>query len=97
MEHFPSSEYTFKSSDLTCHTLQQVIPYISDNPVEAATTAVTADPTFYDGESGSDSFSLSFNADCQSKEDLAGSYSYTTISATPPVFQPSGRDNSVGV
>ncbi|XP_019712153.1 serine/threonine-protein kinase 11-interacting protein isoform X2 [Hippocampus comes] len=95
-QSFPCSSTPIQRPSRAGNKDIKVIPCISDNPVEAATTAVTADPAFYDGENGSDSFSLSFNADCRSKEDLAGSYSYTTISATPPVFQPSGRANSVG-
>ncbi|KAM7375280.1 hypothetical protein PAMA_014398 [Pampus argenteus] len=72
---------------------------ISSSPIlEAATT--TEDPTFHtakgssffirDGQS--DTCSLSYNTECQSKEDLVGSYHYTSHSK-PPELQslPGGR------
>ncbi|KAM9836279.1 serine/threonine-protein kinase 11-interacting protein isoform 2-T2 [Aulostomus maculatus] len=71
---------------------------VSSSPIpEAATT--TEDPTFFTaqgssffiGEGPGDTSSLSYNTDGQSKEDLAGSYRYTAISATPPEAQPTGR------
>ncbi|XP_070786725.1 serine/threonine-protein kinase 11-interacting protein [Enoplosus armatus] len=73
---------------------------ISSSPIlEAATT--TEDPTFitaqgssfFIGEGQGDTSSLSYNTECQSKEDLAGSYHYTPTGATPPEVQaqPAGR------
>lgn len=73
---------------------------ISSSPIpEAAVT--TEDPTFvtaqgssfFIGEGQSDTCSLSYNTECQSKEDLAGSYRYTALDATPPGIQsqPTGR------
>eukprot|EP00064_Thunnus_orientalis_P008383 superscaffoldBa00000993_g8406 len=73
---------------------------ISSSPIpEAAVT--TEDPTFvtaqgssfFIGEGQSDTCSLSYNTECQSKEDLAGSYRYTALDATPPGVQsqPTGR------
>ncbi|KAM9334363.1 serine/threonine-protein kinase 11-interacting protein [Symphorus nematophorus] len=72
---------------------------ISSSPIlQAATT--TEDPTFvtaqgssfFIGDGQGDTSSLSYNTDCQSKEDLAGSYHYTA-GATPPEVQaqPAGR------
>ncbi|XP_070711928.1 serine/threonine-protein kinase 11-interacting protein isoform X3 [Pempheris klunzingeri] len=67
---------------------------ISSSPnLETATT--TEDPTFLTAQ-GSSFFigdgqgvttSLSYNTDCQSREDLAGSYKYTATGATPPEVQ----------
>ncbi|XP_076579725.1 serine/threonine-protein kinase 11-interacting protein isoform X1 [Chaetodon auriga] len=73
---------------------------ISSSPIlETATT--TGDPTFVTAQGSSfftrggqaDTSSLSYSTDCQSKEDLAGSYHYTTTGATPPEVQaqPAGR------
>ncbi|KAK2857023.1 hypothetical protein Q5P01_005758 [Channa striata] len=73
---------------------------ISSSPIpEAAIT--TEDPTFvtaqgssfFIGDHPGDTCSLSDNTDCQSKEDLAGSYHYTAAGVTPPDFQiqPVGR------
>ncbi|KAM9828882.1 serine/threonine-protein kinase 11-interacting protein isoform 1-T1 [Syngnathus typhle] len=53
--------------------------------------------SFSIGDGGLDSFSLSYNAECQSEEDLAGSYSYNAVGSTPPAMQPSGMANSTGV
>ncbi|XP_041822149.1 serine/threonine-protein kinase 11-interacting protein isoform X2 [Chelmon rostratus] len=73
---------------------------ISSSPIlETATT--TEDPTFVTAQGSSffttggqaDTSSLSYNTDSQSKEDLAGSYHYTTTGAIPPEVQaqPAGR------
>ncbi|XP_022617624.1 serine/threonine-protein kinase 11-interacting protein isoform X1 [Seriola dumerili] len=73
---------------------------ISSSPIlETATT--TEEPTFVTAQGSSffirdapsDTYSLSYNTECQSKEDLAGSYHYTTTGATPPEVQaqPAGR------
>ncbi|KAI3366106.1 hypothetical protein L3Q82_009934, partial [Scortum barcoo] len=76
---------------------------ISSSPIlEAAIT--TGDPTFVTAQGSSffirdgqgDTSSLSYNTDCQSKEDLAGiwlGYHYTATGATPPEVQaqPVGR------
>lgn len=73
---------------------------ISSSPIlEAATT--TEDPAFFTaqgssffiGDAQGDSSSLSYNTECRSKEDLAGSYRYTATGATPPEVQapPAGR------
>ncbi|KAM4560256.1 serine/threonine-protein kinase 11-interacting protein [Odontesthes bonariensis] len=61
--------------------------------------ATTTDPIFVTAQGSSfligdgldDTSSLSYNQGCQSKEDLAGSYHYTTAGATPPEAQPTGR------
>ncbi|KAM3585336.1 uncharacterized protein V6R79_014870 [Siganus canaliculatus] len=63
---------------------------VSGSPVEP--TATTEDPSFvtaqgssfFIGDGPGDTSSLSYNTDCQSKEDLAGSYHYSTLDATPP-------------
>ncbi|XP_077451200.1 serine/threonine-protein kinase 11-interacting protein [Stigmatopora argus] len=75
---------------------KKMIPAIGSSPDEAATTLPTedintSDISLYIG--GTNSFSLSYNADSQSKDDLAGSYSYTS---TPPIIQPFGSTNSTG-
>ncbi|XP_039997864.1 serine/threonine-protein kinase 11-interacting protein isoform X2 [Xiphias gladius] len=73
---------------------------ISSSPIlETATT--TGDPTFvtaqgssfFTGDGPGDNYSISYNTECQSKEDLAGSYHYTATGATPPEVQaqPTGR------
>ncbi|XP_033472184.1 serine/threonine-protein kinase 11-interacting protein isoform X1 [Epinephelus lanceolatus] len=74
---------------------------ISSSPI-IETAATTQDPTFItaqgssffigDGQ-GDDSSNLTYNIECQSKEDLAGSYRYTPTGATPPevTAQPAGR------
>ncbi|XP_057685959.1 serine/threonine-protein kinase 11-interacting protein [Corythoichthys intestinalis] len=77
---------------------KKVNPDITGTPVEASTTAAiedinTLDSSFNIGEGGTNSFSLSYNANSQSKDDLAGSYSY---SSTPPSIQPLGSTNSTG-
>lgn len=78
---------------------------ISSSPVlEAATT--TEDPifitaqgsSFFTGDGQGDTSSLSYTTDCQSKDDLAGSYRYTSIAATPPEVpaQRAGRSTPNG-
>ncbi|XP_029302086.1 LOW QUALITY PROTEIN: serine/threonine-protein kinase 11-interacting protein [Cottoperca gobio] len=73
---------------------------ISSSPVlEAAST--TEDPTFVTAQGSSffirdgqgETSSLSYSTQCQSKEELAGSYRYTATGATPPGVQalPAGR------
>lgn len=77
---------------------------ISSSPIlraAAATTTTTEDPTFITAQGSSffteagrgDTSIISYNTDCQSKEDLAGSYHYTAESATPPDVHahPAGR------
>ncbi|XP_069020138.1 serine/threonine-protein kinase 11-interacting protein isoform X2 [Embiotoca jacksoni] len=60
---------------------------------ESATTVedpafVTAqESSFFTGDAPGDTSSIYYNTDSQSKEELAGSYRYTTISATPPQVQ----------
>ncbi|XP_054636841.1 serine/threonine-protein kinase 11-interacting protein isoform X2 [Dunckerocampus dactyliophorus] len=71
----------------------------SPAPEEAAITEDTAFFTahgsaFFAEEVGADRCCLSYHADSQSKEDLAGSYCYAAISSTPPGIQPAGRSNS---
>uniref|UniRef100_UPI003AB0FC4F serine/threonine-protein kinase 11-interacting protein n=1 Tax=Centroberyx gerrardi TaxID=166262 RepID=UPI003AB0FC4F len=69
---------------------------LSSSPILEASTTIEA-PTssfvtaqgssFFIGESEGDTWagrSLSYSTDCQSKEDLAGSYHYTATGATPP-------------
>ncbi len=78
---------------------------ISSSPIVEATTT-TEDPTFITAQGSSffiadgqgDTSSLSYNTDCQSKEDLAGSYHYTATGATPPEVQahPAGRSTPNG-
>ncbi|KAK5847903.1 hypothetical protein PBY51_016995 [Eleginops maclovinus] len=53
----------------------------------------TAGSSFFIGDAQGDSSSLFYNTECQSKEDLAGSYRYTATGATPPEVQapPAGR------
>ncbi|XP_012714356.2 serine/threonine-protein kinase 11-interacting protein isoform X1 [Fundulus heteroclitus] len=52
---------------------------------------VTAQGTsFFIGEASDDTSSLSYNTECQSKEDLAGSYHYSITGATPPPAEPTG-------
>lgn len=76
---------------------------ISSSPILDAATA-TEDPTFitaqgssfFIGDGQGDTSSLSYNTDCQSKEDLAGSYHYTATGATPPEVQPAGRSSPNG-
>ncbi|XP_061571741.1 serine/threonine-protein kinase 11-interacting protein [Cololabis saira] len=71
---------------------------ISSSPIQDAATT-TGDPTFvtargssfFIGEGPDDTSSLSYNTECQSKEDLAGSYHYTATGTTPPPGQPTGR------
>ncbi|XP_069376913.1 serine/threonine-protein kinase 11-interacting protein isoform X2 [Paralichthys olivaceus] len=63
----------------------------SSSPTLESGTA-TQDPTYVTAQgssffNGDDTHSLSYNTDCQSKEDLAGSYHYTAICATPPDVQ----------
>ena len=73
----------------------------SSPPPESGTT--TQDPTYVTAQGssffiGDDNHSLSYSTDCQSKEDLAGSYHYTAISDTPPdaQAQPAGRSSPNG-
>lgn len=72
----------------------------SSSPVPDAATAteesvfVTAHgSSFFIGESPGRTSRLSYNSECQSKEDLAGSYRYSATGATPPQVQaqPAGR------
>uniref|UniRef100_UPI0037E8D0BE serine/threonine-protein kinase 11-interacting protein n=1 Tax=Semicossyphus pulcher TaxID=241346 RepID=UPI0037E8D0BE len=75
---------------------------ISSSPILEA-TANTDDPTFItaqgssfftaDGQGDASSSGIFYNTDCQSKEELAGSYHYTAAGATPPEVQdkPAGR------
>ncbi|XP_035490425.2 serine/threonine-protein kinase 11-interacting protein isoform X1 [Scophthalmus maximus] len=70
---------------------------LSSSPILETSTA-TEDPTFATAQgssflNGDENDSLSYNTECQSKEDLAGSYHYTSIGATTPEVQaqPSGR------
>ncbi|XP_040888609.1 serine/threonine-protein kinase 11-interacting protein isoform X2 [Toxotes jaculatrix] len=73
---------------------------ISSSPILESVTTVE-DPTFVTAQGSSfitrddagDTYSLSYNTECQSKEDLAGSYHYTATGATPPEVQahPAGR------
>ena len=77
---------------------------ISSSPILDAATTATEDPTFitaqgssfFIGDGPGDTSSLSYNTDCQSKEDLAGSYRYTAAEATPPEVQPAGRSSPKG-
>ncbi|XP_047210933.1 serine/threonine-protein kinase 11-interacting protein isoform X2 [Girardinichthys multiradiatus] len=64
-------------------------------PETAITSAdpsfVTAQGTsFFIGDTPDDTSSLSFNTECPSKEDLAGSYHYSIPAATPPPAEPTG-------
>lgn len=62
--------------------------------LEADPTFVTARGSSFfvgDGEGG-----LSCAADCQSGEDLAGSYCYASRGATPPGAPPAGRSTPSG-
>ncbi|XP_061534006.1 serine/threonine-protein kinase 11-interacting protein isoform X2 [Phycodurus eques] len=103
-QSFPYSSTPIQRPSRPGSVDKKVNPSVSSSLEEPATTETTEDPTFfstqgsslYIEEGGDDKFSLKYNADCQSKEDLAGSYSYTAICATPPGIQPSGRDNSTG-
>ncbi|XP_060922997.1 serine/threonine-protein kinase 11-interacting protein [Limanda limanda] len=70
----------------------------SSPPLESATA--TQDPAYVTAQgssffTGDEDHSLSYTTDCQSKEDLAGSYHYTPISETPPGVQaePAGRSS----
>ncbi|XP_074482840.1 serine/threonine-protein kinase 11-interacting protein isoform X3 [Sebastes fasciatus] len=86
-----SSRRTNKQDDYTDGSL-------SSSPVLEAATA-TEDPTFvtaqgssfFTGDDQGDTSSLSYHTECQSKEDLVGSYHYTATGATPTEVQPSGR------
>lgn len=82
---------------------------LSSSPApEAATATTTAtddaafitaqDSSFFVGESQDDASSLYYKTDCHSKEELAGSYKYTTTGATPPELQapPAGRTRHNG-
>ncbi|XP_020497825.2 serine/threonine-protein kinase 11-interacting protein isoform X1 [Labrus bergylta] len=75
---------------------------ISSSPILESTantedqTFITAHgSTFYieDGQGGTASSGVFYNTECQSKEELAGSYRYNTAGATPPDVQsqPAGR------
>ncbi|XP_018516543.1 serine/threonine-protein kinase 11-interacting protein isoform X2 [Lates calcarifer] len=77
---------------------------MSSSPIlETATTTedqtfVTAQgSSFFIGDAPGDNYSLSYNTECQSKEDLAGSYHYTATGATPPQVQaqPAGRSTPI--
>lgn len=72
----------------------------SSSPIPEAATAteesmfVTAQgSSFFIGDSPGQTSRLSYNSECQSKEDLAGSYHYAATGATPPRVQaqPAGR------
>ncbi|XP_078099700.1 serine/threonine-protein kinase 11-interacting protein isoform X2 [Sander vitreus] len=73
---------------------------ISSSPILGAATT-TEDPafvtaqgsSFFIGDVQGDTSSLSYKSECQSKEDLAGSYHYIATGATPPEVkaQPEGR------
>lgn len=81
---------------------------ISSSPIldAATTTTTTEDPSFitargssfFIGDGPGDTTSFSYKTECQSKEELAGSYHYTAIGATPPEVQarPAGRSSSNG-
>lgn len=64
---------------------------MSGTPVLGAVTT-TEDPdfvtaqgsSFFTGDGQADISGLSYATDSQSKEDLAGSYCYTSVAATPP-------------
>ena len=73
---------------------------VSSSPVLGAATTtedtafVTAQgSSFFIGDGQGDTSSLSYKSECQSKEDLAGSYHYIATGATPPEVkaQPAGR------
>ena len=78
---------------------------VSSSPILRAATT-TEDPTFITAQGSSfftetgrgDTSGISYNTDCQSKEDLAGSYHYTAESATPPDVHthPAGRSTPNG-
>ncbi|XP_077424899.1 serine/threonine-protein kinase 11-interacting protein isoform X2 [Vanacampus margaritifer] len=103
-QSFPYSSTPIQSPSTAGNEDVKVNTSLSSNPEETASTGITEEPTFftaqgnslYIGESGADSFSLSYNADGQSKDDLAGSYSYAAICATPPAIQHSGIVNATG-
>lgn len=64
---------------------------MSGTPVLGAATTmeepnfVTAQgSSFFVGDGQADISGLSYTTDSQSKEDLAGSYCYTSVAATPP-------------
>ncbi|KAG8004487.1 Serine/threonine-protein kinase 11-interacting protein [Nibea albiflora] len=79
---------------------------ISSSPIldAAITTNNTEDPSFitargssfFIGDGPGDTTSFSYKTECQSKEELAGSYHYTAMGATPPEVQarPAGRSTS---
>ncbi|XP_011482066.1 serine/threonine-protein kinase 11-interacting protein [Oryzias latipes] len=75
----------------------------SNSPIQEA-AVTTTDPTFvtargssfFIGDGPGDTSSLSSNTDCQSKEELAGSYHYTVTGATPPLVPPTGRSTPKG-
>ena len=79
---------------------------ISSSPILEAAATTTEDPAFFTaqgssffiGDAEGDSSSLSYNAECRGKEDLAGSYRYTATGATPPEVQapPAGRSTPNG-
>ncbi|XP_049611417.1 serine/threonine-protein kinase 11-interacting protein isoform X2 [Syngnathus scovelli] len=87
-------------------TINEDIKLNRSSDSEETATAATEDldfstaqgGSFTIGDGGLDSFSLSYNAECQSEEDLAGSYSYSynAVSSTPPAMQSSGMANSTG-
>ncbi|XP_045915214.1 serine/threonine-protein kinase 11-interacting protein isoform X2 [Micropterus dolomieu] len=96
-----SQSTPYSSTPIHCSSKQQdEYTDASSSPIlEAATTAeettfVTVQGcSFFIGDGQGDTSSLSYNTECQSKEDLAGSYHYSTPGATPPEVQaqPAGR------
>ncbi|XP_042368999.1 serine/threonine-protein kinase 11-interacting protein isoform X2 [Plectropomus leopardus] len=77
---------------------------ISSSPILEAATTNTDDTTFITAQGssffigdvqGDETSSLSYNSECQSKDELAGSYRYTTTGVTPPevTSQPAGRSS----
>lgn len=82
-----SHQFSFRWSQQDDHTEAMM----SGTPVlgAAATTEdanfVTAQgSSFFTGDDQADISGLSYTTDSQSKEDLAGSYCYTSVAATPP-------------
>ncbi|XP_013876160.1 serine/threonine-protein kinase 11-interacting protein isoform X2 [Austrofundulus limnaeus] len=74
---------------------------ISSSPIPE-TAMISEDPTFvtaqgssfFIGDGPDDTSNLSFNTEFQSKEDLAGSYHYTSTGVTPPQVEPIDRSTS---
>ncbi|XP_061686534.1 serine/threonine-protein kinase 11-interacting protein isoform X3 [Syngnathoides biaculeatus] len=100
-QSFPYSSTPIQRPSRPSSVEKKVNSSMSSSLEEPAATVATEEPTFfstqgsslYIEEGGTEKFSLTCNADCQSKEELAGSYSYTTICATPPGIQLLGRAN----